>query len=235
MHLDIFVSRASIVTSRGLGFFELSLDTQPELKVDRFLPDRKVGKTLSSAACWGLASINALKDDLKLLPHLDPYRRGLFVAAPPPYTSDKCSYNESILESSKNLTDPLQVFGRIFDAASPTTALMGLPNGLTCFGARILDARGPHGTYVGREASVHTAVSAAVTHLRLGRIDNFIVAGFVNTSEEFFTESLFDFLNKKSGVPIPRTCTGGFASFLSSRIEDFNGVEPMAVLTSVSQ
>ena len=206
-----YLSRPVVLSTFGQDIEALDKASSRQMKPDNFITDRKVLKSVSHAAAWGLASLCLVKQQITPAGvesntiESSPFRAGLFAAAPAPYTTDKGSYFEPLSGAAKIPATALKTFGQIFDQAAPTTAIMGLPNGPMCFAGKLADARGPHGTYVQRECSSHQALAAGLVNLKMGRLDHFFVYGFADTNEYFYKKSLAEFTSINANVmqPVP--------------------------------
>lgn len=212
MECSIFISKP-IILANDL----FNLHAQCVENILSHITDRKVTKSISLSASYGLTAVQKLKKTLNMLP-ANSYRRGIFAAAPAPYTSDKEVFFELAKKSASEGSASLKYFAEHLDEVFPTSSLMGLPNGSLCFAAHEIGALGPHGCYLDLDCATHNAFSAAVTHVKLNRLDDFVVYGFCHTAERFFAKSASEVIRASL-----RSTLGGYAVYGSAdakKIED---------------
>ncbi len=151
----------------------------------KFLSDKRMMKALSRRDAVGLAAIEDCRKHAKIAEAgVAPERIGMYVGAPQSNSTDNHYYVDAI-EQTKNI-DGVYVersFGTTCMGSKPTTLLMGLPNNVLCYGAMVLDARGPNSNYTSGELSGHIAVMMAARQLRRGRLDVAVAGGYAQHSD----------------------------------------------------
>jgi 3-oxoacyl-[acyl-carrier-protein] synthase II len=150
-----------------------------------YLKDRRMLKAVSQRDGVGLAAIEQLKrqinfDGLKA----DSFRRGMYVGACPSTVDDNDNYLEAVVRS-KNEFAGERAFGTYCMDARPTTLLMGLPNNVLCYGAIILDAKGPNNNFTSGEISALVSIHAALRNLRRSRIDFAVCGGYSSQTNPY--------------------------------------------------
>lgn len=139
------------------------------------LSDKRMMKAISHADAVGLAAIELLKNDAdwESIPKT-PERIGMYVGAPPAGASDNAYY----MDAQRAAAGSIKAFGKTCLEAKPTTLLIGLPNNVLCYGAMLLDARGPNNNYTSSAVSGMVAVTNGAKRVARGQLDVAVAGGF---------------------------------------------------------
>ena len=188
---ELVFSGMGVLTSQGVGLADhLALLDGPspglatqnfsltEFKPAPLLSDRRLLKSISPIDAIGLVGIEDLLRQISYESSWhNPGRVGLFVGSPPAHAIDGALHHDA-MEASRDTSGHCSIreFGQTSACTRPTAILSGLPNNTLCYGAMLLEARGPNSNYNGLEISGHTAVINAARAFKRGRLD-FAVAG----------------------------------------------------------
>ncbi len=218
---EIVVTGVSAVTARAIGLEEIKGllagqsvgstdhdDSQYSLKDFKAAPhisDRRMLKAVSNVDAIGLAAIEGLCKDLGYKQGMYPAERiGLYVGAPPATAYDNEPYMDSLAQSKdREGKSSAALFGKNCMSSRPTTLLVGLPNNVLCYGAMVLDSKGPNSNYTSQGLSGHLALINAARRVKRGNVD-FAVAGGFNGHTEPVNSGIF----KKLGLTDPSGTTG---------------------------
>jgi 3-oxoacyl-(acyl-carrier-protein) synthase len=185
------------------------LDLQ-DFKAAPHITDRRMLKAVSNVDAIGLAAIEGLCKDVEYKQGTYPAERvGLYVGAPPATSYDNEPYMDA-LKASKDREGRVSatIFGKNCMSSRPTTLLLGLPNNVLCYGAMILDAKGPNSNYTAQGLSGQLAVINAARRIQRGKLDLAVAGGF-NLHSEPVNSRIF----KKLGLTDLVTADG--AAFVS--------------------
>lgn len=145
-----------------------------------YLSDRRMLKAVSAVDAYGLVAIENLKTVSGYQAgQFDPHLVGLYVGAAPASVFDNQNYFKPMLDT-RGADGKIDIakFGKTFANARPTTLLAGLPNNVLCYGAIIMNAKGPNSNYLNLETSSHIAIKQAVQNLKIGRLKYAIAGGY---------------------------------------------------------
>jgi hypothetical protein len=202
---ELVITGLGVVTASGLGVAQTLLATltpssdaasrpPPDRSLAAFRPhlhltEKKMVKFLSHAGAIGLAAIEDLRRscaDLAVRPQTGDQadRLGLYVSAPAPYHSDRSNYKQALLQACPDGSElSLSRFAESAIDLPPMSGLLGLPNGVACYGSIILSAKGANSTYTSLDTGAHQALLRAAHHLRRGRLDLAVVGGYASPNE----------------------------------------------------
>lgn len=177
------VSALGVVTSGAIGrqalWSLLEKGERPrelglrDFKAAARFVDRKFLRATSNCDAFALTSIATMLESRGCSPTCyDAERVGLYVGASPASAQENSTYVEAML-ASRGATQRSSVreFGRTCMAARPTTLLVGLPNNVLCYGAMMLEARGPNSNYTVPWLGGFLAILNAWRRLRRHSID----------------------------------------------------------------
>lgn len=196
---DVVITGLGAVTAHGFGF-DAQWDalangktkaSRAELQLSEFnaaphLGDRRMMKAVSKIDAIGLAAVEGLAKAMAFAPGQVPKERvGLYVGAPPGSPWDNEYYVDSMNEAKA--AGGAKAFGRTCMSSKPTTLLLGLPNNVLCYGALVLDARGPNSNYTASGLSGMMAVINGARRVRRGQLDLAVAGGFSAYSDELHT------------------------------------------------
>ncbi len=145
-------------------------------------------KSVSWYQAIGLAALeNCKKDSLLETDSFSADDVGVFVGASAPSCHDNSNYLDSI-EKSKQADGSFseQIFGEQCMSSLGTTLLLGLTNNVLCYGAMVLNARGPNSNYMCGEISGHMAIATAVNNIREKRLKCAVAGAYAMNSDEIF-------------------------------------------------
>ncbi len=153
-----------------------------------FLSQKRMMKSVSWYQAIGLAALeNCKKDSLLETDSFSADDVGVFVGASAPSCHDNSNYLDSI-EKSKQADGSFseQIFGEQCMSSLGTTLLLGLTNNVLCYGAMVLNARGPNSNYMCGEISGHMAIATAVNNIREKRLKCAVAGSYAMNSDEIF-------------------------------------------------
>ena len=195
---DVVITGCGAVSAAGFGldahWQRLGQEGRPlpraartlaTFKAAPYLSDRRMLKAVSAADAIGLAALEGLVKDLGGRPNCyGADRVGLYVGAPPASVFDNEPYGEA-MGAARGADGHCDVtaFGATCMGARPTTLLMGLPNNVLCYGAMLLEARGPNSNYTATAVSGHLALVNAARRIERGALDLAVAGGFTAHTE----------------------------------------------------
>lgn len=212
---EVVITGASAVTSKALGLNQIKelaknggqkataeAYSMKDFKPAPHISDRRMLKAVSNVDAIGLAAIEGLCKDLEYKQGMYPAERiGLYVGAPPATSYDNEPYMDSLSQSRDREGRPSTVlFGKNCMSSRPTTLLVGLPNNVLCYGAMILDAKGPNSNYTSQGLSGHLALINAARRIKRENVD-FAVAGGFNMHSEPVNSRIFKKLGLTEMIP----------------------------------
>lgn len=195
---DVVITGAGMVTANGFGLEHhwqllmsgaLDMSTRADYSLDDFqaapfLTDRRMLKAVSQPDAIGLAALEGLAKDAKLAAGaVPPERFGLYVGAPPASAFDNEFYADAMRSAMIDGKVSDKQFGKACMSSRPTALLIGLPNNVLCYGAMVLDARGPNSNYTQGATSGMMAVINGARRVRRGQIDAAVAGGFAAHTE----------------------------------------------------
>ncbi len=203
--LDVVITGVGAVTAAGVGraaqwakvFDGTPVSGADELSLAAFRPapylsDKRMLKAVSTPDALGLVGIEELKKNLGWeTVKVSPERIGMFVGAP----SSPAASNEFYVPAMEAARDgngkcSQRVFGATCMESKPTALLIGLPNNVLCYGAMILDARGPNNNYTSASTSGLIAVATAARRVARDQLDLAVAGGFAMPSEDQVTRAV---------------------------------------------
>lgn len=183
----IIVKHASMVTGCGesvesniealTGKFSPARLRLKNFPAHNYLKDKRTVKVVNDGDRYGLTAVSLLESAMTgsgTAKSSDPYRTGLFTGISPASSFSNENYFEAMQQAGEG---NVAAFGTTYIDAHPTTLLTGLPNNVLCYGAIILEAKGPNSNYTAMETSGHLALMAAGSLLKNGLIDIGIAGG----------------------------------------------------------
>ncbi len=197
-HEEIVITGAAAVTSKAIGLEQvkqLALNGGQKSTADDYslkdfkaaphITDRRMLKAVSNVDAIGLAAIEGLCKDLGYRQGMYPAERiGLYVGAPPATAYDNEPYMEALAQANdRDGKASAGIFGKHCMGARPTTLLLGLPNNVLCYGAMILDAKGPNSNYTALGLSGHLALINAARRVKRQNVDLAVAGGFCAHTE----------------------------------------------------
>lgn len=216
---ELVITGAGIVTSSGYGdhwpVFRAGEEktsaaaySLSNFKAVPYLSDRRMLKAVSSFDAIGLAALEGLLKQMHFSHGLYAKERiGLYVGAPPASTFDNEPYVEA-MEASR-LADGQyspSAFGKSCMSSRPVTLLVGLPNNVLCYGAMLLDARGPNSNYTSSALSGQLAVINAAKRVARGQLDLAVCGGFSAHTEPVHASAM-----RKMGLVRPDSAAAPYA------------------------
>lgn len=194
---DVVLTGCGMVTAGGFGLEQhwtmlLSGDlkkTREEYSLDGFqaapyLTDRRMLKAVSKPDAIGLAALEGAAKAASLGPgKVDAARMGLYVGAPPASAFDNEYYVDAMQAATVNGKMSVREFGKTCMSSRPTALLIGLPNNVLCYGAMVLDARGPNSNYTQSATSGMLAVVNGARRVKRGQLDVAVAGGFAAHTE----------------------------------------------------
>lgn len=219
----------------------------------KFLSDKRMMKALSRRDAVGLAAIEDCRKHAKInATTFAPERIGMYVAAPQSNSTDNHYYVDAI-EQTKNEDGSYvgRKFGSTCMGSKPTTLLMGLPNNVLCYGAMVLDARGPNSNYTSGEIGSHMALMMGARQVERGRVDVVVTGGYAQHSDpvtvamlqsngwmssgvnRFATGAVFMTMEKQSSAA--RRGAKVYMNYVGAKVRslaagpDFNGMNPATI------
>lgn len=162
---------------KGGSLDDYSLDS---FKAAAHIADRRMLKAISKTDAIGLAAFEeAIKNSGLKKESVEHHRKGVYVGAPAASAFDNTPY----LDAQKKAGGNLKHFGVTCLESRPTTLLVGLPNNVLCYGALVIDARGPNDNYNSGDLSGIIAVINAAKQINRGRLDFAVAGGFAGHTE----------------------------------------------------
>jgi 3-oxoacyl-(acyl-carrier-protein) synthase len=193
---DVVITGLGTVTALGVGWdAQWAAMTQDsgaalgrslqEFQAAPHVTDRRMLKQVSKADAIGLAGIENLCKAIDYKQGaVAADRIGLYVGAPPASAFDNEPYMDAQQAARDSYGRPsVRAFGKTCMSSRPTTLLVGLPNNVLCYGALVLDAKGPNSNYTGGMLSAHVALTNAAKRVRRGQCDLAIAGGFASHLE----------------------------------------------------
>lgn len=193
---DVVVSGLGVVTALGVGWDAQWLAMCTDKKADQsrslqdfqaapHVSDRRMLKQVSKADAIGLVGLESLCQNVGFKPGgVSAERIGLYVGAPPASAYDNEAYCDAMEAAKDNYGRPsVRAFGQTSMRSRPTTLLVGLPNNVLCYGALVLDAKGPNSNYTSGILSGHIALANAVKRVRRGQCDLAVAGAFASHLE----------------------------------------------------
>jgi 3-oxoacyl-[acyl-carrier-protein] synthase II len=172
--------RAGETKARAVDYSLASFQAAPHLS------DRKLLKSVSKADAIGLAALEGLRKDAGFTAGTgyEAGRVGLYVGAPPASAFDNEPY-VGAMEASRDGSGPCSIerFGETCMDSRPTTLLVGLPNNVLCYGALLLDAKGPNSNYTSTAVSGQMALMNAARRVERGQVDLAVAGAFAAHTE----------------------------------------------------
>ncbi len=187
---DVVITGLGLVSGAGVGAdAQLAFLAGPigarKLSLTDFKPapyfsDKKMLKAMSHTDAIGLAAVEMLKKDAGWgTIGVTPERIGMYVGAPPSGASDNAYYmEEQRAARDEQGKGSLAAFGKTCMGSKPSTLLIGLPNNVLCYGAMVLDARGPNSNYTSSGPSGMIAVMNGAKRVARGQLDLAVAGGF---------------------------------------------------------
>lgn len=180
---DCVVTALGIVTSGAIGrqalWTLLERGERPhelglrDFKAAARFVDRKFLRATSDCDAVALTSLATMLESRGGFPtRYDAERVGLYLGASPASAQGNASYVEAMLASRGGTQrSSVRDFGRTCMSARPTTLLVGLPNNVLCYGAMMLEARGPNSNYTVPWLGGFLAILNASRRLRRRSLD----------------------------------------------------------------
>lgn len=242
---DCVVTALGLVTSGAIGrqaaWALLERGERPrelglrEFKAAARFVDRKFLRATSDCDAVALASLATMLESRGGFPtRYDAERVGLYVGASPASAQGNAPYVEAML-ASRGGTQGASVrdFGRTCMSARPTTLLVGLPNNVLCYGAMMLEARGPNSNYTVPWLGGFLAILNALRRLRRRSLDLAVAGAYAAYGSDLgrelyrqlasthdlpdFSKSIADgaaFVSLERRSALPQEASGGFTVLL---------------------